>query len=191
MQIPPGFVAIFVRFTNATGHACQNVIGWEVADNPTQAQVNTISNNIGPTYRAQLNTSGTYDGLHVLVGSDGDPGVVESTTGSGVGTRTGALLTPQVQGLLKKRTLLSGRKNRGRGFIPDMFESQVDDSGNVNSTARALLDAIGSLQIGLQVLDAVWVRPVILHNDSTDPTSIVEYSSDPKVATLRRRYERV
>lgn len=190
MIVPPGFIALFVRFTNAVGHRCQSVMGYSITDVWTQAATDTASAFIAGSYKAQLNSGATFDGIHVLVGQDGDDLAFDSSSGSGNGARSGSLQAPQVQGLIKKTTGVSGRHGRGRLFIPDMFESQVDDSGNVDATGLARLnDIAGSLNSALGV-GALIGNPVILHSDSTAPSLITGMAAEARVATLRRRFPR-
>lgn len=189
MVIPPGFARVFALFEIIGGHDCQNVVDFAVDPNPDQSDVDAASATIGAAYKAQLNSGSLYQGLRVLVGNDGDPTLLESTSGAGVGTRGLALCPPQTQGLITKKTALAGRRNRGRIFIPDMAESQVGDLGDINSTGQGLLDGIAAAWLSLDAAPP-WLNPVILHSDGGEPTEVIDMLESIKVATLRRRYER-
>lgn len=190
MLIPPGFIAVFARFKSAIGHPCQNVCGYAITDVWTQAATDAVSADLAGSYKQQLNTGGSFDGVHILVGNDGDDLAFDSVSGAGAGTRSGALQAPQVQGLLRKRTGLAGRKGRGRMFIPDMFESQVDDSGGVDATGLARLNDIAQTWNSALGVGVLIDFPVILHSDATVPTRITNVEAEHKVATLRRRFPR-
>lgn len=192
MQIPPGFIVVFARFRNAVGHRCQSAVGYEVNDVLDGTDAGQISSHLSGPYRAQLNSGGAFDGVHILIGNDGDPGVLDSVTGAGVGARSLALSPPQVNGLIFKHTPLGGRHNRGRLYVPDMAESQIDDSGNCNVTAVGLLIDIAAawLSIPGAVTSGKVVNTRLMHNNSLTPTSITEMGAVVKCATLRRRYPR-
>lgn len=190
MQIPPGFIAIFARYTNAVGHQCENVMGYSVDPGFSQTEADAISDWIAPSYKTWLSTSSDFLGVHVLVGSDGEPGAFDSASSAGSGTAGGALVTPQVQSLIKKLSAAAGRHGRGRMYLPDIHDDQVNDSGGLDSTAIGNMDDIATQWMTLTDADAILLAPMILHNDSTDPTEITAMVSELKVATQRRRYPR-
>jgi hypothetical protein len=99
-------------------------------------------------------------------------------------------LTPQTQGLIHKKTALAGRKNRGRMYIPDMEESQVNNNGLLNGSAVALLQDIADAWFGLTGADALIGAPQVLHEDASAPTEITAMTVETTVATQRRRYLR-
>jgi hypothetical protein len=189
--IPPGFIEVAALYSGAgASHECQNTCGFSVTNPPDQTMADAISNAIATEYKAQLHSSDTFHGVRILIGQDGEPTLLESVAGAGSGGRSGDLCPPQVQGLIVKRTAVTGRANRGRMFIPDMLESQVFDTGGMNGTATGLLVGIA----GAWMTDVSTVTnvgdPFVLHNSSADPTQITSMTAHAKVATLRRRYER-
>jgi len=192
MIIPPGFCAVFARYTSNLPHPCQNVGGYELGAPLTQGDVDDISTALSIPYKAQLhNAPSSFDGIHVLEGQDGEPLAWDSSAGAGAGARTGDLSPPQVQGLIRKLTGLSGRHGRGRLFIPDILESQTDDSGGLNTTAMNLLQAIGNgWYQDVPVAVANVGNFVLLHNDSTPPTDVTGTLAEHLVATQRRRFPR-
>jgi hypothetical protein len=109
-----------------------------------------------------------------------------------VGTATGAALPQNVAGLVQKRTQSSGRRNRGRFYLPGLREGEVSDTGQISS---------GSL-VGINGVLASWLAKfgatltnvedmVILHNlgvsPAAGPTIVTQLLLDPVVATQRRR----
>lgn len=192
MIVPPGFIAVFARFTNQSGHACENVMGYSHTGTWNQTETDSVSDALAAPYKAQLGTGSRYNGVHILVGNDGPLGEFDSATTAGGGTRSGDLVSPQVQGLLKKSTAFAGRKNRGRMFIPDMSEAQVDNGGLINSGGQALLqDIANAWRIAVPAASGLITDPVILHTDATAPTVITAMLAEARVATLRNRYIRV
>lgn len=190
-QIPPGFCEIQALYTATVGtHVCQNSVGFEVATPLVQGDVDDVSDILAVAYKAQLNGGDTWLGVRVLEGQDGPPLVWESSSSTGAGARSASLAGPQVQGLLKKVTALSGRKFRGRMFIPDMTESQVGDIGAIDGTGQALLQAIADAWQSLTGTPAALGEMVLLHTDSTAPTPFAFMQVQTKVATLRKRYKR-
>lgn len=191
MIIPPGFIAVFARFTNQSGHSCQSVMGYSIGSIFDQTNADFVSDTLATAYKAQLGTGSRWVGVHVLIGNDGPLGEVNSASSAGNGSRSGDLVSPQVQGLLSKKTAFTGRRNRGRMFVPDMSEAQVDNGGQINSGGRALLQDIANawfvaVPAGSGSIDAA----VILHTDSTAPTPVTTFNAEAMVATLRNRYIR-
>jgi hypothetical protein len=191
MLIPPGFILVYARYTNALPHECQNQCAYSTSAPLTQSDVNEISAALAVVYKPQLNTSSVFHGVHVLEGQDGEPLSWDSATGAGNGTQTGALAPAQVQGLIRKRTSHSGRKGRGRMYIPDIQEGQVDDSGNLNSTALGHLNDIANAWVSMPVSVGVpLVGTILLHEDNSTPFAITSMAAETMVATQRRRFPR-
>lgn len=187
VNIPVGFALVHIRYTNVQGHNCQNSVGYDLTDVLTQTDVDDLSDLIGPAYRQVLSTASQYLGLHVEVGNDGPEIIFDSTSSAGAGVRGGDEPPPMVQALIKKQTGLGGRANRGRMFIPDQLESQMDNNGTLNGTALSLLQDIAIAVAGPGV--APWGAPQLMHPIAA-PTEITAFVVDSKVATLRRRYTR-
>lgn len=192
MIIPPGFINVFARYTNADGHRCENAMAYDVTDIPVQSDADDISDTLAPLYKAQLDSGSRYDGVHILIGQDaGDPLVLDSTSSSGAGAGGAALCPPNVQGLIRKKTGLSGRHGRGRMYIGDMRASEVNSQGNMGSTPVARLQAIGDgWYADVPVAVTVITQAYLLHNDSTPPTIVTSTEAQSTVATQRRRLER-
>jgi hypothetical protein len=188
--VPPGFIEVLIRYTSTVGHRCQNVMGYAITDAWDQTATDTISADIAVPYKAQLSESSQFVGVKVLVGNDGPNPEFESTAGAGPGTESDSVCGPQVQGLLHKSTGLAGRKFRGRCFIPDMHEVNVDDSGGINSGGLGLLNGIANVLDSALGVGALIDHSVILHPAGTDPTPITAMFAENHVATLRRRYKR-
>lgn len=192
MIIPTDFIEVFARYRSGIGHECQNVWAFATSGAIGPTQADQISAALAPSYKAQLNGAGRFEGVHILIGNGTDsPGFIDSTSGAGAGARGNALAAPMCMGLIKKQTAFSGRKNRGRIFIPDMTEGDVGDDGSVQSAGLVLLSNIASAWFpGLATAVVAVDEPVLLHGDDSTPTEIVGWTVETKVATLRRRYNR-
>lgn len=190
MLIPPGFVQVSVLTTNFVGHHCMSSTGYSTTDAWTQADADAVSDVLAVPYLAWLSAEATFDGVRILVGSDGDPAVFESNSSAAAGSRHLDLAPPQTMGLIKKSTTLTGRKNRGRLFIHDVPDSQCDDAGNLSSTAVGLLQDIANVWDSAIGVGALVGGAVILHSVVGAPTPITSMVAETKVATLRRRYPR-
>lgn len=188
--IPPGFIQVTYFLQSAYDHNCQNTVGYSVTSGLTQANCDTISSTIASYYKTVLNTSGSFKGVRVVVGNDGPETEFSSVSGAGAGTASGALCPPQVQAVIAKTTTLRGRKYRGRIFIPDVQETQVDDSGNLNSTALTNYNTLASHLNSALGLGSLIGATVLLHGDSTVPTVLNSMACDVKVGSQRRRYRR-
>lgn len=90
--------------------------------------------------------------------------------------------------LVRKRSILIGRKYRGRMYWPclTMDEGVVDPMGNIG---ESYFDAYNALIQGMseEILLAESYTPVILHSDATPPTNISSLSLQKRIATQRRR----
>jgi hypothetical protein len=109
-----------------------------------------------------------------------------------LGTATGAALPQNVAGLVKKLTATSGRRNRGRFYLPGLREGEVSDTGQVNSGSVTGINGVLATWLGkfgtlMSQIDAM----VILHNTGISgapaPTAVTQLLLDPVVATQRRR----
>jgi hypothetical protein len=91
--------------------------------------------------------------------------------------------------LVKKRSLLSGRANRGRYYIPwCLEESVVGEFGQIGPTTitdhQAIQDEF------LTALTTEGVPMVILHNGPGTPAGVSSLTVDPVIGTQRRRIGR-
>lgn len=107
------------------------------------------------------------------------------------GTQTSALLPPNCAVLVQKRTLLGGRANRGRMYLPgiSLIAATLDSGGNFSSgQAEAIQDAVDAFFAELVDVPVFGTaRPVLLHSASSDPTPITGFTVPTKIATQRRR----
>jgi hypothetical protein len=169
------------------------VFGVELNDTFDQSDVDSLSTDLAVPYKAAIVVGGTYQGIRVLEGAEGgDYPIWESGVGGGAGTKTGATMTPQVQGLIKKTSGLATRQGIGRTFVPDMSEANISDAGLISGTQATQLanfasDVFASFN---NVAPNPWGPMVLLHSNERTPDRVVAYTAQTKVATLRPRYVR-
>jgi hypothetical protein len=96
--------------------------------------------------------------------------------------------------LFHKRSNSTGRRNRGRFFLPGMSEGAVDPAGRLNAG-----EVLAFSNLGAELLDGVKqtasiAEMVILHSDGVStaplPTVVTSIICDPVIATQRRRLRR-
>lgn len=131
--------------------------------------------------------------LDKVVGSFGpSPGSVtaESTAAVAVAGNAGAALPQNNAILIKKRSGQGGRKHQGRMYVPGLAEGAVNNTGVIdtavvtawqNSANNFLADMIAAADIN---------ACVILHNDATLPSEILQLTVDNLLATQRTRLRR-
>ncbi len=186
--VPPGFISVTLKGTLKNGHHCAMGAAYSVSAPFTQSDANAYSAAVmGPLSDVWTNP-GTVDGCHFIIGNDGPPLELDSTSGAGTGGRGATAQTPQVSFLIRKRTGFAGRKFRGRMYVPCVLETDVDDVGNLSGTAQTLLATFASAVQGPATSHIT--QMVLLHSDTTDPTPIIDFTIEKMVATQRRRLVR-
>lgn len=125
--------------------------------------------------------------LELLVGTV-DPSapihMISSLSGDG-GSGEGE--SPNVAWLVRKGTLLGGRKGRGRTYFPGVTAASTAEGGVVS-------EGDGTLRLGLEgfwpgvtgVVGSI-TGLYILHSTEIAPTEVLSWSMDTRVATQRRR----
>lgn len=197
-SIPAGFIeATFLFSLAGSTHQMSWTCGFDDADFATNtaeveaAELRGFFTGSGKPYVAANIVSGwTFEGVRVTHQLESGPIQGESLVPV-VGTAATAPLTPNVAILWNKVTLLGGRRNRGRAFIPPYApgESSVDGLGVINSATvtatQALYDAAFVAAAG-GGYDAV-----LFHQTAPfTPTPVTNFVMQPLVATQRRRLRR-
>lgn len=189
----------FAHFTLSIRHAQvprPMLVTWsaEVETPPfTQANLNSLYTDVSGALDGLYDAEYTWPQLVALVGQDGDPARFVST-GAGVGGRaTSQSPTPQVTYLVQKNTGLSGRRNRGRMYLPAANEANIEQGGQLNGTEFALLNTTANELLtacesaGGNNLDGM----VLLHSQApSTPTPVISVEPSLFVATQRRRLVR-
>lgn len=109
---------------------------------------------------------------------------------TGTLTSPAVAMAPNCAILLRKRTALGGRRNRGRAYIPPVFPSEgsVDAAGVI---AGASLTAIQGFYDSMFTGSLLNYDRVLFHNEAPfTPTPINLLQFDGLIATQRRRLRR-
>lgn len=132
----------------------------------------------------QLTTNLLHAGVTIKYGPTATGAFFEHA-GTGVGGKSGEGMSPNNAYLVRKRTALGGRANRGRLYLPGVDENNVNEAGQVGDTASGLIqDAIDDWEAALETIE---MPMVILHTGSGDPTPVTSLIVDNTLATQRRR----
>jgi len=107
------------------------------------------------------------------------------------GTSGSDMLPRQTCGLLSLRTGVSGRKNRGRMYIPYPSEAMNTDQAFPTAAYVTLLTAMGTnvlddVDIGTPTAGFI-LQPIIYHRATNTATSIISTIAREDWATQRRR----
>jgi len=154
---------------------------------------NTFDNHLFEEVKAVLPTAATYDGITVsrIRGAGEHPAPVFASGNNGNGDQAGHVLPRQTSGLIQWRTLLSGRKNRGRTYVPFPTEAHNDTGFGPNAAYTTLLQALATDLYGPVVSDAGGnsntFALTIWHRSSQTDTLVSAVATSNKWATQRRR----
>lgn len=117
-----------------------------------------------------------------------------STSPPTPGTNAAEILPRQVSGIIQKRSLIAGRQNQGRVYIPFPGENYNDGvAGTPNAAYLAVLTLIGNLMIpsvSWAIVQPGWsitLIPAIFHRASLTATRVHSFALPQKWATQRRR----
>lgn len=115
-----------------------------------------------------------------------------SQEGCGPGIVNQPACPQNVATLVKKGSILAGRKHRGRCFIPGVPEQNVDELGQYTTTALTAVQTLWGTFFGNVSNEATFEHLAILHavGDATEATEITTLLVDRRVATQRRRLRR-
>lgn len=97
-----------------------------------------------------------------------------------------ASVPPAVCMLIRKKTLVGGRPNRGRFYWPGLAEQNVNSDGFIEPvTLAAYRTAVNTFYSRLV---AEGIQPRVLHTSpAVAPTTVVSFELDAQVATQRKR----
>lgn len=187
----PGYVDFSLEHRRA-GDPEPYVVTWAIEiDTPpfTQTGVDNMLTEYVSQFESLFPNDCTIGPLTARVGQDGDPLILTSDAGD-TGTNTSDFAPQNVALLLKKRSDVGGRRNRGRMFMPGVPESAVNEIGELTSTYRNAVNGLASdfldyCQSGGSSNSA---NMVILHSSApSTPTVVTSLVCDTRVATQRRR----
>lgn len=186
MNIPTGFAQVNYFFSGALPHGAQVTFGIE---NPNHEPPSVLIENMGSVYnqwiRPHASNQTTMSGILVKCGPNDTGASAEQAYGS-TGLKIAGDILPNVALLVRKQTLLGGRKGRGRNYWPILGESNIENGGGVLAGFRTeMQDAMDSFLAAM--LDPEHGM-FLLHNDpGMAPSRVVKLNVDGMIATQRRR----
>lgn len=190
MIIPDGYAQANLRFTGVavpTGAEITIGLGSVGASSPIALGEIVFDAFNDANVMDSFSTNITASSVYVKFGpnEDGASGEFVGESNSGVG---GAAAPPNVSVLVTKVTASGGRKGRGRFFVPGFPEGLIDAGGVVNPTQLTTMQ--GDFDAFLDNINTAGFPVVLLHGDSTTPTTVTDLIVAPLVATQRRRLRR-
>lgn len=195
--IPPGFAHIDMSFRHASYQRDAHVtMGVEIDSFPGAGAVaEEVLDAWMDTLNIRLDSNVTLRQVEATIGQDGGDPLVGIAINSTVGGASGNSVSPGQAVGIRKNSLLGGRRNSGRMFLPWFLpENNVDEVGIINPTT---LDAI---QVQATAFWAALVSAVslsgmvILHRTGGSsvppPTVVTSLQVDNVVSSQRRRQVR-
>jgi len=180
--------------------AAYNILYWEIASIVGGASVDlqALCNELDSLTKVPacdiITASASYSGVGLKRISPGVPSVeAVSTTGSGVGTWAGDAYAKQVAGIITKRTVKSGRKYRGRLYLPFVSEAAAHTDTTPTAAYLTAADAYALVTVAPITLvpagvTGVFLTPLLKHAAvGTTADTITNYVVRDKWATQRRR----
>lgn len=189
--VPPGYANVII-----SGTTDGNDRPWAIAhgyqiEALAQSDIDEMADNIqGSDWLDNAASDLNVNLLDVVVGTS-DPSApihfTQGLTGSGGG---GAPSGPNCAWLVRKNTLLGGRRGRGRTYFPGVTEGSVGDGGLVNEGDGSLRTGLEGFWNGITTSAPGFTDLVLLHEDASTPTVVQSWIMDTRIATQRRRLRR-
>jgi len=147
---------------------------------------------VAPLYKAWMPSTALFRGIRVqIIHPLPEPVYQANISTAGIGARGADGLAPQLCGLVTKRTVLAGRANRGRMYLPFFAEDQSSADGRPEAAAMVLMSAWANYASTIRTFtsgpNSVTLRPVLwqrVDRTSIDVNAIVVRDA---WATQRRR----
>jgi hypothetical protein len=189
-MIPTGYCHAQYRYTGAAlPYGAAMTMGYNVTafSGDVQDLAEVIGDSWGARFAAVTQIDVLLRELFVKKGPDATgPSSVHTVNING--TQNDPAANPATAALVSKVTASGGRRNRGRLYMPGLWDGAVGTAGTLSS---GLVTSISTAWNNhLLDLDTAGIFPVILHSDEGSPTSILSMSVQSKVATQRRRLRR-
>jgi hypothetical protein len=186
-----------VLFSSTPSQAGLNVLHFrtvsETAPGVLQSDVATFLGSVMPTpYKPLLSSSATYRGLSVqkLIGAPLFIPAIDKTL-TGVGGGAADLLPTQTCGLITWQSLIVGRANRGRSYLPFPGKTADDTDGTPTPAYLTLLGTWAALAIAPFIVpfgaDTCTLQLCVVHRNGTLGPDLLQARINDKWGTQRRR----
>lgn len=196
LVIPPGFALASIEHWLG-GYNRPAVTTWGLDVSAFSGSPDELAEEFSIAYRGSLgpryDTNVTMRDARVVIGQDGGDPVIGFSYTSGAGTRNNESTPPALALMVDKRTLLGGRRNRGRAYLPwALADTEVSEVGAVTgSVVNAWQTLFANYILALEAAD---IPPVVLHGPGLTtpppPTPITNFVVNGTVRTQRRRQVR-
>jgi len=137
---------------------------------------------------ATANMANTYKYVGVRLRQQGDTAEYSFELSPNI-AGTQSISPPPANGsvLVRKNSSLSGKKNRGRMYLPPfgVTDADVDQNGTISGASLGFLQ--GYADDTLAALDTAGFPMVILHHGAGAPTVVESLTVEGTIATQRRR----
>jgi hypothetical protein len=194
--LPNGYANHKIKFgLSGSSHVSIITLGVQNADSNNAADVGSAIRSAffstsRPFALANIATGWSYLGDETNVMLAGVE-TFDVHTVSNAGTKSASAVPINAAVLCVKNTGVSGRRNKGRMFVPPFYflEADVDMAGVISPTPLAAYQTL--FNSAWSDLDTNNVPPVILHSVSeVAPTIITSFTISGLMATQRRRMRR-
>lgn len=147
--IGPGFAQIFYLLFDQNTQKVNTVsmgIDIDLTADTGQEILDALSDSFFARWNLGVDSAFIYQGARMLVGSDGPPSEVTSTSSAGAMTRNVVSAAAGANNcIISKKTAFVGRAFRGRVFMPGtVSEADVDEAGRLLSTRVTALQGAAS-----------------------------------------------
>lgn len=193
--IPPGF-AHFIMPITRSGDPDPYAVTWACEANLAaaagiQQYCDLVQSNFIGTWETSFPNDCTLGPLTMRLGQDGPDPLVVIASGTDTGTNTADFLPQNIALLIQKRSILGGRRNRGRMFMPVLTEDGVNEVGQLTPTQQASYQGIAADWLEAYNGEDGLGEMVILHTAApSDPTPVAALVVSGTAATQRRRLRR-
>lgn len=188
--IPSGYGALQVVFSlSGMTRRMSIMIGLDFTATATQVMADALHTAFRTAWGARLPTAYTFRGGTLYVGNGtGSPASFNTSTavaGSNVNT---LLFPPNVTHVCNVNTALSGRKGKGRLYIPGLKEGEVDNTGVISGAALTTYNtSLAALKSGLEGVTGVGNLYLLSHDSSATPQQVTSLTMRAKVGTQVNR----
>lgn len=184
-RVPEGACETILHFTGpGQSGDVQCAIGW-VGATPFDSADRLVAVSAIENLMGNLNVAVTLASVTFDAGTD-DPvnPIFEESSGEG-GAAGGEMMPLNSCYLVQKRTVLGGRRGRGRMFLPGVSIGATEEDGTVS------IGVVGGIETNiiamLAEMPAGW-QPALLHATAPfTPTQIAAFAAQGKIATQRTR----
>ncbi len=188
--VPEGYSLVIMEFSTAqTGETAMMTFGIsQISSNDAAATAQDIHSYFSDDVMPDVSDTVALERVVVKFGPLPD-GFVGEYTDTTTGGATGDACTPQVCVLIKKASLVGGRRNHGRFYQPGVIEGAVNEAGQLDSgnvtTYQANYDSFFS-----DLVNNDYPMQIFHNDEAVVPTGVERLQVETIVATQRRRLRR-